>query len=78
MCVDPYLSLVLFQNRIIGAKEVNKISAVSLFTGAGGMDVGFSNAGFRTVWANDIDKDACDTFKLNHESPVFVVILMRC
>nr|WP_250176071.1 DNA cytosine methyltransferase [Escherichia coli] len=35
------------------------------------MDVGFSNAGFRTVWANDIDKDACDTFKLNHESPVF-------
>ena len=71
MCVDPYLSLVLFQNRIIGAKEVNKISAVSLFTGAGGMDVGFSNAGFRTVWANDIDKDACDTFKLNHESPVF-------
>lgn len=50
---------------------MNKISAVSLFTGAGGMDVGFSDAGFQTVWANDIDKDACETFALNHKSPIF-------
>ncbi|WDE09735.1 DNA cytosine methyltransferase [Thalassomonas haliotis] len=45
-------------------KEVR--SAVSLFSGAGGMDVGFANAGFDTVFANDIDKAACDTFNLNH------------
>lgn len=41
-------------------------SAVSLFSGAGGMDVGFSSAGFDVVFANDIDKAACETFNLNH------------
>ena len=30
------------------------------------MDVGFRNAGFEVIWANDIDKDACETYKLNH------------
>lgn len=50
---------------------MSKISAVSLFTGAGGMDVGFSDAGFQTIWANDIDKDACETYKLNHDSQIF-------
>lgn len=45
-------------------------SSISLFTGAGGMDVGFSSAGFKAVWANDIDKDACSTYKLNHHTPI--------
>ena len=40
--------------------------SISLFSGAGGMDVGFVKAGFTPVWANDIDKDACETYKLNH------------
>lgn len=42
------------------------MKAVSLFSGAGGMDVGFSNAGFEVVWANDFDKAACDSYRLNH------------
>lgn len=42
------------------------MKAVSLFTGAGGMDVGFLGAGFDVVWANDFDKDACETYRLNH------------
>ena len=45
---------------------INKLSAVSLFSGAGGMDVGFTNAGFNVVFANDINRDACNTFNLNH------------
>jgi DNA (cytosine-5)-methyltransferase 1 len=47
-------------------KEV--CSAVSLFSGAGGMDVGFVSAGFDVVFANDIDKAACETFNLNHST----------
>lgn len=47
------------------ARKIRK--AVSLFTGAGGMDVGFTKAGFEPVWANEILKDACDTYALNHE-----------
>jgi DNA (cytosine-5)-methyltransferase 1 len=36
---------------------------VSLFSGAGGMDIGFSWAGFDIVWSNDIDKDAVKTYQ---------------
>ncbi len=34
------------------------------------MDVGFSRAGFDVVWANEIDTDACKTYRLNHEAPI--------
>lgn len=42
------------------------MKAISLFSGAGGMDVGFKNAGFTIVAANELDKHACDTFRENH------------
>jgi DNA (cytosine-5)-methyltransferase 1 len=38
---------------------------VSLFSGAGGLDLGFIQAGHRIVWANDIDEDAVATYKKN-------------
>lgn len=38
---------------------------ISLFSGCGGLDLPFHNAGFRLVWANDTNKDACDTFSKN-------------
>jgi len=41
------------------------MKAISLFSGAGGLDVGFKKAGFNIVWANDFDKDACETYNLN-------------
>lgn len=40
---------------------MREFTAVSLFCGAGGLDLGFEQAGFRTIWANDFDKDACKT-----------------
>lgn len=43
---------------------MKKYTVVSLFSGAGGLDMGFSNMGFNILWANDIDKDACETHKL--------------
>lgn len=42
------------------------MKAISLFSGAGGMDVGFKEAGFDVVAANEIDKYACETFRANH------------
>ena len=36
----------------------------SLFAGIGGIDLGFQQAGFDIVWANEIDRDACKTYKL--------------
>lgn len=49
----------------------NRLSAVSLFSGAGGMDVGFADAGFEILMANDIDRDACATYRLNHGDVIF-------
>ena len=42
---------------------MKEYTAVSLFCGAGGLDLGFHKAGFKTLWANDFDKDACDTHR---------------
>lgn len=37
----------------------------SLFSGIGGIDLGFKRAGFEIVWANEIDKYACKTYEHN-------------
>jgi DNA (cytosine-5)-methyltransferase 1 len=38
---------------------------LSLFAGAGGMDLGFVQAGHEIVWANDNDSDAVATYRKN-------------
>ena len=42
-----------------------KLKVLSLFAGAGGMDLGFKNAGYEIVWANDIDADSVKTYQRN-------------
>lgn len=41
------------------------MKVVSLFSGAGGMDLGFKKAGFNIIWANDFFKEAVETYKKN-------------
>jgi DNA (cytosine-5)-methyltransferase 1 len=43
----------------------NSPTVVSLFSGAGGMDLGFRSAGFRIIWANDNDPSAVATYRRN-------------
>ena len=43
--------------------NVSGTRVVSLFSGAGGLDLGFARAGYNIVWANDSDKNACDTYR---------------
>ena len=38
---------------------------ISFFSGAGGMDLGFTLAGHQIVWSNDFDKDAVQTYNEN-------------
>ena len=46
-------------------KTKNKPKLISLFSGCGGLDLGFKNAGFDLVWANDFDSDAQAVHALN-------------
>lgn len=38
-------------------------TVVSLFAGAGGLDLGFRDAGFALLWANELDADAAATYR---------------
>lgn len=46
-------------------EESCEFTHVSLFSGCGGFDLGFRQAGFKTVFANDINSDACQTYRMN-------------
>ena len=40
----------------------------SLFSGIGGIDLGFQQAGFDIIWANEFDHDAATTYRVNFGS----------
>ena len=46
--------------------ESSFLPVVSLFSGSGGLDEGFVQAGFSPVLALEIDRAACETFGRNH------------
>lgn len=43
----------------------NKYNSISFFSGAMGLDIGLENVGFKTIFANDIEKSALETIKRN-------------
>ncbi len=62
--------------KVAGKKVPNELSVVSLFSGCGGLDMGFlggfnflgkvyDRLPYRIVWANDIKPAACKTYKAN-------------
>ncbi len=57
--------LNIFNQPISTTKSKQKIDVISLFSGCGGMDLGFDQAGFNILWANDIDQKACQTYEKN-------------
>lgn len=45
-----------------------EVTLASLFSGCGGLDLGFKKAGFNTIWANEYDATIWPTFKANFPS----------
>ncbi len=43
---------------------------ISLFSGAGGLDLGFERAGFEIAMANEFDKTIWATYEKNHSAPL--------
>jgi DNA (cytosine-5)-methyltransferase 1 len=50
---------------IVEDKRLNNMKVGSFFSGCGGLDLGFKNAGFDLEWANDFDKNACKVYSDN-------------
>lgn len=44
---------------------ITKPTVLSLFSGCGGMDLGFLQEGYKIVFANDFFHEACETYKKN-------------
>lgn len=54
-------------NCLKGDTMPNKqLKVVGLFSGVGGIELGFEQAGFEIIWANEIDTNACKTYQANH------------
>lgn len=53
------------EEEYIVLNDPSKLKVVSLFSGAGGMDLGFLNSGFEIVWANDVLDEAVNSYRMN-------------
>ena len=46
------------------------MNIISLFSGCGGLDLGFERAGFEIAMANEFDKTIWATYEKNHTAPL--------
>ena len=65
---EPQLDILYYprvERKSASEKQKERLNVLSLFSGCGGMDLGFHKAGFNIKWANDIEQRACETYAKN-------------
>lgn len=64
--ISDIVELVKDENEeYVVTNNPDKLKVISLFSGAGGMDLGFINSGFEIIWANDFFEDAVNSYRKN-------------
>jgi DNA (cytosine-5)-methyltransferase 1 len=68
----------IYRNMQNSSNDESKVAkkkwrTVDLFAGVGGIRLGFENAGFTTVFANDFEIKCADTYDMNFKSTKLVV-----
>ncbi len=58
---------------IVSKKTKHEFKTIDLFAGVGGIRLGFENAGFQTVFANDFEPQCKNTYDLNFKDSKLVV-----
>ena len=53
------------------------MNVCSFFAGCGGLDLGFRQAGFDVIWANEYDSAIHQTYRLNHQNTVLNISDIR-
>lgn len=51
--------------------KIENLTVGSLYAGVGGICLGFENAGFKLLWANEFDKNACITYRHNFNHTLY-------
>lgn len=69
---EKYLGISKGRGFYVLESEPTNFTSLELFAGAGGMALGFENAGFQSVMLNEFDKHAAET--LRHNRPDWNVI----
>ena len=54
----------------ISAVPWNGLKVIETFAGGGGSDIGWRWAGYKTIWANEFEKNPCETYQLNHPQTI--------
>lgn len=55
------------------------MNVISFFAGCGGLDLGFEKAGFRVVWAYELEPSVHATYEKNHPNTILckVIVISR-